>query len=369
MSIKERFHLWKAREILKRHYFHGALLICFTIPIMLLIVLDYLNIEAFPEFNQDFIFNYTWKGRMFYLFFIWLLYMESIIDLERIVGKKPKNHWRILVLFLFANIPTIYILSVNFLGVNQSILKFGQYLGLNAISLWFNWPLSFEYLVFTISSVIAIILAYKRNGLATFSISLSLIGGMASAYMTDTIYPFGLYAPLELSALPTAASTAAFFELLGYQASLRFPYLYKVDSQYARLPYLVVSSSGKSGAALIGWPCAGVHSLLLYVLIILVFFKRSEIPSFRKLVYFIFGLFGTYFVNILRISSYLIIQMNSGEKVARIFHDQYGELYFFAWILLYILLIVCIQRFMLVEKIRYAPNRVRSLFATIKKKV
>jgi exosortase/archaeosortase family protein len=86
-------------------------------------------------------------------------------------------------------------------------------------------------------------------------------------------------------------------------------------------------------------------------------------------VYFIFGLFGTYFVNVLRIYSILIVMMNYGDEAGRVFHNSYGELYFFTWIFLYILLIVCIQRFMLVEKIRYAPSKLGSLLAAIKKKV
>jgi len=357
---------WKR---VKKYYFHIILLVCFTLPIALLAVIDYLNIESFVAFNSSFLFEETWKGRMFYLFFIWLFFIESIIDWKKIVERKPQNRARILACFTCALIPTIYVLVVNFVpNASQTILSIGQDVGIYGDFLTFHWPLSLEYLIFLVFFASATLLAYGKRAL-TFSISLSLLGVIASAYMIDTIYPFGLFNPLQLFALPTAASTAAFFELLGYQATLSFPYLYKVGSQYSRLPYLSITSGSKSAGALIGWPCAGVHSLLLYILIILVFFKRSEILSFRKAVYFIFGLFGTYFVNILRIYSILVIQMNYGQDAATVFHNNYGELYFFTWIFLYILLIVCIQRFMLVEKIRYAPSKLRSLLTTIKKKV
>ena len=358
------------RKSLKKSIFHTGLLVCFSLPIFLLIVLDYLNIESFSAFNSSFLFEETWKGRMFYLFFIWLFFIESIIYWNKIVERKPQNRARILACFACALIPTIYVLVVNFVpNASQTILNIGQNVGIiGGDFLTKDWPLSLEYLIFLVFFASATLLAYGKRAL-TFSISLSLLGVIASAYMIDTIYPFGLFNPLQLFALPTAASTAAFFELLGYQATLSFPLLYKVGSQYSRLPYLYITSGSKSAGALIGWPCAGVHSLLLYILIILVFFKRSEILSFRKAVYFIFGLFGTYFVNILRIYSILVIQLNYGQDAATVFHNNYGELYFFTWIFLYILLIVCIQRFMLVEKIRYAPSKLRSLLTTIKKKV
>jgi thaumarchaeosortase len=351
---------------IKKYAFHIVLLILFTLPIILLVIFDYFNIESFPpspfeaSFNQKFVFEETWKGRMFYLFFIWLILTESVIDREKIAGKQPKNRLRLLALFIFALFPTIYVLSVNLLGGGYSIVTLGRNLGIYLGFEYFHWPLSLEYIVFTISFLIAIISAYGKAGLKTFSISISLLGVIAAFYMFDTIYPFGIFNPLQLFALPTAASTAAFAELLGYKASLSFPYLYKVGAQYSRLPLLSITSGGKSASALVGWPCAGVHSLLLYLLIILLFFKRSDLSNFRKSIYFLVGLGGTYFVNILRICSYLIIELNYGKDAAQTFHESYGELYFLSWIMVYILVIVCIQRFMLVEKTRYAISKIGS---------
>jgi len=105
------------------------------------------------------------------------------------------------------------------------------------------------------------------------------------------------------------------------------------------------------------WSCAGVHSLLLYLLIILLLFKRSNISRIRKLVYFIVGAVCTYFVNILRIASYFVIRESSGQDAAQSFHDSIGELYFIFWMFAYILLIISIERFMLVEKTRYGIQR------------
>jgi thaumarchaeosortase len=71
---------------------------------------------------------------------------------------------------------------------------------------------------------------------------------------------------------------------------------------------------------------------------------------FRKLIYFIIGAVGTYLVNVLRIIAYYFIRINSGLNAAETFHDVYGELLFVVWILLYIMLIVVIQKFRLAEK-------------------
>jgi len=296
---------------------------------------------------------------MFYLFFIWLFFIESIIDWEKIVGKRPKNRLRVLAFIVCAIAPTIYVLAANFLGsVSQAILKIGQDFGIQPGFLSFDWPLSLEYVAFVMFFVVAIVLAYGKEGLKSFSISHSLLGGMTAVYMIDTVFPFGAFKLIQLFALPTAASTAALFDFLGYKTRLTYPV------GYTNFPRLWVGADNKSAIADVGWPCAGVHSLLLYVLIILVFFKRSKISSFRKLVYFIVGFVGTYFVNILRIYSILIVMLYYGQEAGIVFHNSYGELYFFTWMFLYILLIVFIQRFMLVERTRYTLHKLRSFLAT-----
>lgn len=112
----------------KKGRLHLFLLSSFFVPIILILFLDFLNIEAFDSFNQKFMFDLTWKGRMFYLFFMWLLVLESILDWEVIVEKQRtfQNRFRILLTCIFVAVPTLYVLSVNFFGLNQIILNFGQ---------------------------------------------------------------------------------------------------------------------------------------------------------------------------------------------------------------------------------------------------
>jgi len=357
---------------------------------MMLFFLDYYNLEGYNYryngetdsfeswsnvfFNQSFVFELTWKGRMFLLVFLWLFLIESAIDWRTIVDEKPKSRNIILASLVCALIPTIYVIATNFLGLDLAILKIGHYVfGIRSVSgtnvpedfLHLYWPISCEYIVFTVFFIGAIILAYKTKGLKALSISLTLLGGIGVAYMFDTIYPFGVFRPLQALALPTAAVAAALFDLLGYTVRLVFP-VHVADSY---LPSLTVIMGGKSASATIAWACAGVQSLLLYVIIILVFFKKADISAFRKLAYFIIGLFGTFFVNVLRVFSILVIMLNYGTDAGTTFHNTYGEIYSVIWIFLFILLIGCIQRFMLVERTKHAFQRISSFLGTAKNKL
>jgi len=310
---------------------------------------------------------------MFLLVFLWLLVVESAVDWKKIVDEKPQNRKIILASLACALIPTIYIIATNFLGLDLTILNIGHYVfGIRSVSgtnmpedfLHLAWPLSLEYIVFAVFFIGAILLAYKTKGLKALSISFALLGGIGVAYMFDTVYPFGVFKPLQAFALPTAATTAALFDLLGYGVRLAFP-AYGVESS---LPSLTISMGGKTASASIAWACAGVQSLLLYVLIILVFFKKADISAFRKLVYFIIGLFGTFFVNVFRVFSILVIMLNSGNDAGMIFHNTYGEIYSVVWIFLFILLIGGIERFMLVERTRATFQRMGALLGNAKNK-
>jgi len=74
------------------------------------------------------------------------------------------------------------------------------------------------------------------------------------------------------------------------------------------------------------------------------------------------------FVNILRIASYFVIRASSGQSAAQFFHDSIGELFFLSWIFAYILIIISVEKFMLVEKTRHVIRRVFSSLGTLKSK-
>jgi len=356
---KERTVERKLQRILKKNWFHIALLGCFATPILLLMTLDYLNIESFYAFNDEgFMFLRTWKGRMFYVFFMWLLFLESIISWEEVVERKPKKRLRILFFFVCAFIPLIYILSVNLLGLDQTILGIGQIFGFTGRLLKIHWPLSFEYLVIAISFLVATCLAYGKNGLNFFSISSSLLVGITAIFTLDTFYPGGTFKPFELLALPTSACAAVLLDVLGCDFYLQY------RPGQGSMPLIITPSGG----AAIGWPCAGVHSLFLFIVIILLLLKKSNISNFRKLLYFVVGTVCTYFVNVIRIASYFIILVNNGKGAARFFHDTTGELYFVFWIFAYILIIVSVEKFRLVERIRCGLQRFYSLLRNVKTK-
>ncbi len=330
--------------------------------------LDYFNLEKIAFFNNiGFLFDYTWKGRLFLLFFVWLFVLESFIGLNWIREEREKHRSRLKILAIFACalIPLFYIIGINFLGLDQIVIKAGELIRLDYwksnTAFWENtlygdWPLSVEYVVFTISFLATVLLAYGRKSLKTFAISTVLVAGISVVYMIDTMYPFGAFTPFQVLALPTAAGAAILLQAIG----IPFNMLY---SPSFGTPIISVNVNGSTVTTSVAWPCAGVHSLFLYAIIMLLLLRKTNISAFRKAVYFVVGAVGTFTVNVLRIVTYFVLLMSQGKESALVFHNIYGEYYFFTWILLYILLIVSIQKYRLVERTTafiHKNNRVSS---------
>jgi len=340
--VKQAF---RALSEIKKGRLHFLLLSSFFIPILLILFLDFFNIEAFVSFNQKFMFDLTWKGRMFYLFFVWLFLLESMLDWDIIIEKQRmfQNRFRAFLVCVFAAVPSIYVLSVNFLGLNQLILDLGQALKIRlGFSIDEYWPLAVEYLVFVSYFIFTTWLAYGLAGLKSFSISLSLLVGIGVIYLVDTIWPYSTLKPVQLLAVPTAACATALLDLLGYNVSLSYSSLAS-SSAYGALPLIIVRDGEKFARAYIAWPCAGVHSLFLYTLIILLFFRKTTMQRQRKIIFFLIGAAGTYLTNVFRTASFFIISLHYGGDAGQVFHDSYGELYFITWMFLYLILIIAIQ--------------------------
>jgi len=358
-------------EIVKKTWIHVSVILCFIAAVALLMLLDYFNLESIGLFNErGFYFDYTWKGRLFLLFFLWLLILEYLLNLDKLpkIKSGSRGGFRLLASFIFALVPLLYVVSVNFLGLDQTVIQLGETIRGEywrehsdywRLILEGDWPVTLEYFVFTGAFFASTLLAYGKEGIRKFALTLGLGAGISVAYMVDVMFPYGVFKPLQALALPTAACAATLLDFLGYRFALSF------SPGPDSMPVLMTTANGEVVSIGIAWPCAGVHSLFLYTLITLLMFKKTELSTFRKLIYFVVGAAGTYLVNVLRVTVYFIIRVNKGLSAAQTFHNAYGELLFVAWMLLYILLIVCIEKFRLPERLQNGKAALARLWSRL----
>jgi len=294
-------------------------------------------------------FEATWKGITYYIFFMWLVSLETIINWEKL---SPKN-WKFksiktIIIGILCALPTIYVVASQFSSWNQTIVS-----GISTIvtdlaatlktkpTFWAELiPLSIEYLIFVILFTLLVLFEYGIHNLPKYSISILFLGLIGMIYMTDNLYPYGKFAPFQIIVPTTATLTVNMLNFLGQHViwlgqSGGMPVIMPVDA--AGNPLTPPFS--------IAWPCAGIDSLLIYSVTILLFLKESMMPLKHRIVYFIFGAIVTYFINILRIVTIFLIAVKTGGYTLEVvrFHDYYGPLYSITWIISYPLIIIASQ--------------------------
>ncbi|MGB9779089.1 MAG: exosortase/archaeosortase family protein [Candidatus Bathyarchaeales archaeon] len=277
----------------------------------------------------------TWKGRTYYIFFIWLIFLELILSWEKIQVKIYKIRSKRFIAFTIASLlPTAYVIIANFCGLNAAIVN------ISPKGSWAEFmPLSIEYLLFAVLFALIILVANGINGLKDFLIPPCLIGIIGSIYLIDNLYPYGQFTPFQILVPTTAALAANILNLMGYQTEW-------VGQMYGT-PVLLVSSPKGWAMAGIAWPCSGIDSLVIYSVTILLFLKNSSISWKHRTAYFIIGAVITYFINIMRIVTIFILGVNSPQGMdspqVTQFHNYYGALYSITWIITYPLIIIGTQ--------------------------
>jgi len=92
----------------------------------------------------------------------------------------------------------------------------------------------------------------------------------------------------------------------------------------------------------INWPCVGVFSMLIYILITAILMIKLEAPRRRKLIYFVIGAVGTFLINVLRI--FLIAYYVAFISIdLKIFHQSIGEILFLAWVVTFLFAVVKVE--------------------------
>jgi thaumarchaeosortase len=280
-------------------------------------------------------FEMMWKGRTFYLFFLWIAFLEVILNWENLKPKTSGNPNRVrTVMFILALLlPTIYIVIANFYGLNATILNWA----LSNNIYFYSWmPLSTEYLVLAALFTLIITLQYGTGGLKNVLISPLFLVSIGIIYTIDNIYPYGSFTPFQMFVPTTATLSASVLTLMGYT-------VHWLPAIGGMPTFMIENSLGNYSSALsIAWPCSGIESLIIYAVVMLLFLRIMIIPLKHKIIYFTVGAVITFFVNVLRIVTLFVISVNTGGWTieAQRFHDFYGMLYSLTWIVSYPLLII-----------------------------
>ena len=302
----------------------------FLLPLIILYVL-------FPES-----FQYTWKGRVQFIIFFWLFLLELALAWRELQPKLGLSYrTRTIAILLVMTIPTAYVVATSFFGLKAAVVELGKFAGVPYKTFgdfWVQdaWPLTVEYIVLAASFTTTVFLAYAKVGLRKILIAQFFLWATAFFYVIDTAAPMGVIWELQAFVPFTARSSATVLGWLGYQTLTSET----SSGLFGPGTILVTFREGSAFAVTVYWPSAGIHSLFIYTLTILLFIRNVSLSLWRKITYVCIGAVGTFAVNVLRIATICVIGLKVGSVAAQHFHDYYGELFFISWMLIYLAMIL-----------------------------
>ena len=93
------------------------------------------------------------------------------------------------------------------------------------------------------------------------------------------------------------------------------------------------------------WPSAGVHSVIIYSLVMMAFLLKMRIPRGRKAAYFAVGIAGTVVVNMIRIFSLSVyaLKVTTDAEQWEAFHQVAGEIMFLPWLFAFLVVVMLVE--------------------------
>lgn len=316
----------------------GAMVKSTSMIIVMLLVLSFIVPFSILYVLEPSLFEATWIGRTFYLFFLWLVILEVILSWDNLQNSKLKKvkSPRTVLFFIVLTLPTLYVVWANYLGLNDMIKNLAQQNNMQyEYALLMRVPV--EYLVFTLLFALMVPLAFGIKGLRTFLASTLFLGIVGTLYALDTMY-HGTFTLFQVLVPATTVLSAIVLNMMGYQTTISLTH----DPTNGTIPSLTAWNANAGPKSFgIAWSCSGIESLLIYTVVMALFLKPSAIRWIYKIPLFVTGAFITYFINILRVVNIFLIELNGGNYQE--FHDYYGPLLSVLWITSYPLIIMGIH--------------------------
>jgi thaumarchaeosortase len=284
-------------------------------------------------------FSLGWnQGRGGFLFAMAFIAAE-LMGLKLEIPKK-----RLLAIIPIAGIVMIYLTSLGF-GLKHYLVSVAPQFH---VLLNDSWTWMWDFIVIAAFFMISMTILFGKRWIRISPAGPIYAAGTAIILSLDAFFPYDSLGPLQYVV----------------------PYLVKIDVFLIGLFHVGHATSHGNAMFLNGdhgpfalqvfWPSAGVHSIIIYSLVMMAFLLKMNIPRNRKLGYFAIGVIGTITVNVIRIFSLSIFVLKVSTNVNEFesFHGIAGEIMFLPWLFIFLLIVTYVEtkRIKKMEAVKDGPN-------------
>jgi thaumarchaeosortase len=291
-----------------------------TILSMLLIASPILFVLAvYPDS-----FSMSWnQGRGGFLFGLAFIVAE-IIGIKFIVSRT-----RLIFGIPLAIATIIYFVLLDF-GLHDYIINAAPAFNVQLI---YSWEWFWDFLVITIFAISASILMFGKKWIRIVIAGPVFLGGSAIILSLDAFFPYDTLGPLQ------------YFVPHLVQTNVWVINAFELGTATARDNLMFLQGDHGPFALQVFWPSAGVHSVVIYSLVMMAFLLKMNIKQNRKIMYFGLGIIGTIVINLIRIFSLSVFALKVSTNPVEFeeYHSVAGEIMFLPWLFAFLLVVTVIE--------------------------
>ena len=267
---------------------------------------------------------WSWnEGRGGY-FFALVFVVAELVGLKIVISKK-----RLLAVIPMALIVISYLISLEY-GLRDYIVESAEQFDVQLI---YSWTWMWDFVVMAIFIVISLTVFFGKRWIRIAPAGPIFLTGTAIILSLDAFFPYDTLGPLQY--------IVPYF----VQANVWIITVLDLGTAIARDNVMFLSGDHGSMALQVFWPSAGVHSIIIFSLVIGAFMLKMNIPRNRKIVYFVLGIIGTITVNLIRIFSlsWYALKVTTDPVAWEEYHKIAGEIMFLPWLFAFILVVILIE--------------------------
>jgi thaumarchaeosortase len=309
----------------------GSMLVDSRFRILILLLAPI--IFAFISYPDSF--TITWnEGRGGFLFALVFIVFEVLST-----PKICTNHKRLLIVSMLSLITILYLASVDSFGFREAIKSSATFYH---VVLPESWTWMWDYIVLFSFLAASLFTFFGTKFYMVAPAALAYLAGSAIILSLDAFFPYDSLGPLQTVVplyLEIDEKTINWVDKYLIDLGPRTPAVAEGNS-------LVLTGPNGPFALRVFWPSAGVHSLIIYSIIMLAFLLKMEIPLKRRIAYFIIGTFGTSIVNLVRITSlsFFPLLVTADIQTWEGYHSIAGDVMFLAWLGVFLFTIMELEK-------------------------
>jgi thaumarchaeosortase len=201
------------------------------------------------------------------------------------------------------------------------------------VQLIFSWTWMWDFVVMTAFVISSLFIFFGKKWIRIAPAGPIFLGGSAMILSLDAFFPYDTLGPLQYVVPYLVQANAWVITVLDLGIATARDNLLFLRGDYG--PF----------ALQVYWPSAGVHSVIIYSLVMMAFLLKMNIQRNRKAMYFVIGILGTIGVNMIRIFSLSLFALKVSTNAVEFeeFHSVAGEIMFLPWLFIFLLIVTSIE--------------------------